>query len=227
MILRLQHPSVHSCVQTAWYIVICLVHYKIWGNIRGSCGDTGSLLPRVQTKKKQTTDNEWNKLMCSANVLKGRLRRLHSWSNQSKYEICEKMYGRSRRHGKKRARYRTFPWIWRSVQWNQHLRNEAGEEDTHTLALSHCAPSQAVLTSLWTYEVTRGECSDNRMNLCGENDQRPRSVSNPQQQQQPCGYMQTTTVKHVVSHTHLVGHLDPADPSTAESTPWTPLNLKG
>ena len=118
------------------------------------------------------------------------------------------MYGKNRSHGKKHARNRTFPWIWRSVQWNQHLRNEAGE-DTHTLTLSHCAPSQAVLTSLWTSEVTRGECSDNRMNLCGENDQRPQSVSNPQQkQQQPCGYHHSQTC--CFTHTHTWTPLIPA-----------------
>lgn len=58
--------------------------------------------------------------------------------------------------------------------WNQHLR-----EDTRSLTRSRCAPSQVSSDSLWTSKVPRGECSDNRVNLCGENDQRPLCVANP------------------------------------------------
>lgn len=47
------------------------------------------------------------------------------------------------------------------------------------------------------------------MNLCGENDRQPLCVSNPiKSSVDTC---KTTKDKHVVSHTSLVGYLDPAE----------------
>lgn len=39
--------------------------------------------------------------------------------------------------------------------------------------------------------------------------------------------MQTTKVKHVVSHARLVGYLDPTDPSTAEATSEKLAHFRG
>ena len=157
--------------------------------------------------------------MYSANVLKGHLRQLSSWSNQSWMKYVRNCMEKNRRHSKSR------PITGHSHGFGDQCSGintwETRRERIHTLSHSHTVPHHR--PSSPHFELLRWQgvnAATTEWYLCGENDQQ-------QQQQQQRGYMQTTTVKHVVSHTRLAGHLDPADPSTAESTPWTPDNLKG
>lgn len=71
-------------------------------------------------------------------------------------------------------------------EWNTHTEErgintwETRLERIHThLTPSHCDPSQAVFSSLWTSKVTRSKCSHNGRNECRQNDQQLQCVSNP------------------------------------------------